>query len=808
MIAHISEDGREQSVSEHLSGVAEIAEKEAEKLGLGNTAWICGIYHDLGKKNNNFNNYIRYSFAHGEDKSKSVPHSSAGAHYIYYDLLDDFEINDISDICREILAVVLASHHGVYDCVKLDGSHRSSINDRWAADENYKESVDNFKELFAKERYEEIAERIYQADKELKSFNEKIKQLAVKGKGESYFYQGCLVRLILSYLIYGDWKDTENFMSGYNEETTYNMQEVWSQCFKNYEKYMEALNSKNNSSDKIKRYRQEISQECAEAYEVLPGVYRMSVPTGGGKTLSSLNFALRHSIKYGKERIFYISPFLSILEQNSKVIRDVIDNDDLILEYHSNISHIDENSKKNAENKNSLAIDWDSPFILTTLVQFINTLFSDKLQCIRRMHWLANSVIIIDEVQAVPVRCINTFNLMINFLAYVCNATIILCTATQPALGGNAENGVGHKIIFDERKEIIGNVEKRFEQFERTRIIPAIKNKGYCTEDVRDFVAEICNKNNSVLVILNTKSAVKLLFDNIKDCIGDTYIYSLTTNMCPENRSNVISEIKDILDRIRGGSDERILVISTSLIEAGVDISFMTVIRALTGLDSIVQAAGRCNRQGECEYGDVYIINTNEHTSTLTDTVKGAKASKTLIDNLQRQDRIDKLFMPDSISNYYLEYYCDRKNEMDYCYNGYDGRTTLYKLLSSNRESVDECKKMKNDEAFNTKINQAFKTAWSTYKAIDDNTIGVIVPYKEGKKYCQDIRSARTVQEIKACLKKAQRYTINLYENKISELEKSGIISACDLYGSVYVLGEQFYDDNLGIVTDFQDYIF
>ncbi len=810
MIAHISDDGRKQSVLEHICGTAEIAEREAAKNALGNTAWICGALHDFGKLNNRFEEYILDSFLNGGSKSKSVPHSSAGAHYVYY---DDFENFNLSRLFREIIAVVLSSHHGVYDCVRPDGRHRSTYEDRWIADENYEEALKNFNDLFVKENIKEISETVTKAEVELKTIDDKIRGLAAKKRDEYCFYQGCFVRLLLSYLVYGDWKDTGEFMNGKAEDNDYNIPEIWVQCLVNFEQYMSGLRKEKRGSEKIRRYREELSWECANAAKISSGIYSLSMPTGGGKTLSSLNFALRHAIENKKERILYISPFLSILEQNSDVIRKAINNDEIILEHHSNVAYVPEDEKEgkqSIERKNSLEIDWDYPIVLTTLVQFMNTLFSDKLQCIRRMHWLANSVIIIDEVQAIPVRCISTFNLMINFLANVCNATVILCTATQPLLGENAmtQNPIlKHKIIYGEPKELINDVEKRFIQFERTKVIPALRDKKYGIEEIRDFVSDICCDSDSVLVVLNTKSAVEQLvkgFENYRD--GETRVYSLTTNLCPEHRSDVIGEIKEILDGIRHGSGERILVISTSLIEAGVDISFRTAIRALSGLDSIIQTAGRCNRQGEAEYGSVYIINTNEYTGKLRDTEEGAKAAEHVIRDLHQKGRIEELFLPASITNYYLDYYCNREEEMDYNIEVDGIKTTEYRLLSDNLEAVRECKKQ--EEFLNTKINQAFKSGWSGYKVIDDDTIGIIVPYKAGKDYCEKIRNAQTAGEIKDYIKKAQRYTVNVYRNKLYELINCGAVSTCDLYHSVYVLHEDFYKDNLGITKDFQNYIF
>lgn len=263
------------------------------------------------------------------------------------------------------------------------------------------------------------------------------------------------------------------------------------------------------------------------------------------------------------------------------------------------LSQMTEREKKIMEGRNRLQqdINWEEPFICTTFAQFMNTLFSDQSACVRRMHRLVNSVIIIDEVQSMSVKCVHTFNQMMNFLNAVCHADIILCTATQPTL-----QKTPYPVCYSETKDMIKEVEHWFERFERVKIqIPGTEHK-YTLERLGEEILAQTDRYPSILVILNTKSAVGTLYDILKDF--PIQVEYLTTNLCAEHRSDKIEHIKQ---KLKEGK-EKIVVVSTNLIEAGVDISFACVYRSMTGLDSLAQSAGRCNRNGERECGDLYLI--------------------------------------------------------------------------------------------------------------------------------------------------------------------------------------------------------
>src|SRR5690606_4496420 len=294
-------------------------------------------------------------------------------------------------------------------------------------------------------------------------------------------------------------------------------------------------------------------------------------------------------------RIIYVVPYTTIIEQNAKEVRDILKANDYLLEHHSNVIDDELNDdefidyKSYQKNKKiKLAKDnWDVPIIFTTMVQFLDTFYKGKGRNIRRLHNLTNSVIIFDEVQSVPVNCISLFNETLNFLKDFGNSTILLCTATQPALQYVQKN-----ISIDD--ELIDDLTIVTKDFKRTNIINFLKDEGWTTEDLTEFVQEQIQHVNSVLVILNTKSVVRKLYHELQN--SDVRVVHLSTSMCAAHRKAIISEMRDMLKR-----KEKLLCISTQLIEAGVDVSFECVIRSLAGLDSIAQAAGRCNRHGEVE---------------------------------------------------------------------------------------------------------------------------------------------------------------------------------------------------------------
>lgn len=363
-----------------------------------------------------------------------------------------------------------------------------------------------------------------------------------------------------------------------------------------------------DKSGSVNKERQKISDACLSFAKNDNGIYQLHVPTGGGKTLSSLRYAVNCAKMNGKDRIFYIAPYKSILEQNADVVRGISKYcKEEILEHHSDIVSSDDRYKLLTER-------WSSKIVLTTMVQFLDTLFAGKSSAARRFHSLANSVIIIDEVQSIPVNCIYMFNTAMNFLASVMNCSVVLCTATQPRLHLTKKY-----LLMLSNKRMIEDTTEIFKRFKRTQIRDLTIEGVFSSERLAEFIAEKHKDNKRILAILNTKKAALKAFLCLKENYPSFNVCYLSTGLCPAHRRKVLEKIR---------YEKEVICISTQLIEAGVDISFSIVIRSLAGLDSIAQAAGRCNRNKELENGDVYIIRfKEENIDKLVDIREGQKAA-------------------------------------------------------------------------------------------------------------------------------------------------------------------------------------
>jgi len=471
----------------------------------------------------------------------------------------------------------------------------------------------------------------------------------------------------------------------------------------------------------------------------------------------------------------------------------------MILEHHSNlILDYSQDNDEELEDYKLLTERWDSPIILTTMVQFLNTLFSGGTQNARRIHNLANSVIIFDEIQAIPIKCINIFNSAINFLAYICNATIILCTATQPLL-----EKTEMPLKLSEKPNMISDIHEKFKQFKRVNLVPKILVGGYSATSLKDFVLDRMDQVNSVLVILNTKNSAKEVFNELKVANKELpkekqyIIFHLSTSMCPSHRMSVLQKMREKLGQ------ERVICISTQLIEAGVNISFGCVVRSLAGLDNIAQAAGRCNRHGETECSDVYIVNVEgENVSKLVDIKIGQECTSRVLRDFDENPNIfdNDLLSQKTMERYYKYYFHERRNQMNYTMSKPHKDKSLFDILSGNNEAANEFNS-RNGYKSNLMLKQAFKTAGNEFQAIDENTTGVIVPYGEGKTLITLINGVCSLSELKQYLKRAQQFSVNLFETDKRKLEDMGGFIGLK-NNSILALKDEFYNDDVGVTFD------
>lgn len=786
LCAHINSKTLEkQSVKEHLDNVSNMSTEYGSKISLGSTGKLIGMLHDMGKGTERFNKYIEYSIENPNDKSLkgSINHSTAGAKFIY----DNFHNSSdpYEKLTAELISVVICSHHGgLIDFLDVNGI--DSFNHRMnpGKDIFYDEALFNFKIEYPEISY--INELFNKSMEEIKVILIKINKI-YNSKKFGMFSFGMVIKYIFSCLIDADRYDTYVFMNNIEQQCKFDKTTLWKEL-------SDVFESKLKNYPKISRIdllREEISITCKNFGKNSTGIYQLCVPTGGGKTLSSLRYALEHAKKFNKDRIFYIIPFTTIIDQNAKEIKDILGREDIILEHHSNL--VVDNDE---EDYKLLTERWDSPIILTTMVQFLDTLFSGGTQSVRRMHNLANSVIIFDEIQAIPIKCINMFNSAVNFLSNICNTTVILCTATQPLLSTTEM-----PIKLSKNANIISDINEKFEQFKRVNLIDKRVIGGYSIDMLKEFILDKMDEAESVLAIFNNKKVAKEIFNELKIENKDlpiekqNFLFHLSTNMCPNHRMNILDNMKKKLGH------NRVICISTQLIEAGVNISFGCVIRSLAGLDNIAQAAGRCNRHGEKNCSNVYIINVkDEDVSNLVDIKEGQECAQRVLDEFKENPNAfdNDLLSPKAMKIYYQYYFYNRKLEMNYILSKPNDDKNMYNLLSENTDGVCAFKE-RNGRNSELMLKQAFKTAGDEFEVIDQKTTGIIVPYDYGKELITLINNDCNLADLKQYLKKAQQFSVNLFENDVRKLEKmKGIVQLKN--GSIFALREEFYNKDVGVV--------
>jgi CRISPR-associated endonuclease/helicase Cas3 len=808
-IARISKDNRRQTLKEHLCITGGLCAALGTKIYMTKLAQLAAEVHDMGKSCPRFQDYIIYCATHPDDKSKrgSVKHAVQGARYIYarYSSKED----KIADLTAMTIAWAVLSHHvGPYDFVSPEGTQPfldSLLNDN--PELSYKEVVGNYINDYLSEK--DLDDLFAAAKEELAKIIRKCKKCGIG----TNFACHLVARFLLSCLIDADRLDaylfeTNRYSDYLDKDSNFkdfpcgiDLTATWNDFCLTLENY---LAERFFADSTINRSRQEISDACFARASDIIGVCRLSVPTGGGKTLSVLRLALNYAKKHSKDRIIYVCPFVTIIDQNAKGIRIALQCDnagteryELIFEHHSYRinDNTDEESGKEREFANEAELiseRWDCPIVMTTLVQFMDTLYSGRTQNIRRFNKLANAIIIFDEIQSLPPNCVHLFNSAVNFLNKICNSTTILCTATQPAL-----DYTERKLLLDENSEIIQNLSDIFEAFKRTRIVDARRDIGYAYEEFSDFVFDKLQGLNSGLIILNTKKDAWELYSKLKyhnDTLPEQekyHIYHLSTNMCPKHRKKILEEMKLHLE------NDRVICVSTQLIEAGVDISFKTVFRALAGLDSIAQAAGRCNRHGKWPCGNVYIVNiANESLKYLPEIRKGQDITARILSELSN---LDNLLSPETMTYYYKMYFTQNKPVMDYPVLSISDNANIYDMLCQNKYGCSTITERNlNVDLPPLPLKQAFRTAGEHFSVIKDNTYSLLVPYGNGKSLIEKIRKEYNLYELKKLLRQSQLYSVNIYiytKNKLSEFD-----AIEPLQGGVLALKDGFYDDQTGII--------
>ena len=799
-IAHTREwDGKNQTVLEHLQGVARLSQQFASKINLPESGRLIGLMHDLGKYSASFQRYIGEGGIRGE-----VDHATAGAQEIWTAL--SATGNPVSLGAAQILAACTASHHtGLYDFVDQNGDSPFLTRINKSKKHTFaEEALLNCDSAIRREFADSIGSNAVL--NEFKTIFCHIENSVEIGSLRR-FHLGLLLRFLFSCLIDADRLDTANFEKPDSADfRNTNTITDWTTLKNTLEAHLTTLECNN----RIDELRNDISKYCLEASSRSKGIFFLTVPTGGGKTLASLRFACHHAQTHSLsgspiERIIYVIPYTTIIEQNADAVRKILGNEN-VLEHHSNL--VPENDTWRGR---LLSENWDAPIVFTTSVQFLNALFGSSTRGVRRMHQLANAIIIFDEVQTLPIKTIHLFNNAINFLTQTCGSSVVLCTATQPLLNEvKKEFGV---IQLNSYSTIIPDNAQLFEKLRRTEIKDRRKPGGWSVQDVADLAIQQAKENGSTLVIVNTKQSALALYKELQDneCVK---IYHLSTNMCPAHRKKTLATIRANLKPLT----QPIICISTQLIEAGVDIDFGSVIRYLAGLDSIAQAAGRCNRHGHRKTGlaPVFVINpSKENIENLPDICKGQEVARRILDDYLKDPRSldNDLLSPQAMRQFYRYYFFDRARDMTYpIQTGTKGNkivcdTTLLDLLSLNEGSVEEYKRIKKScPPF--LFRQAFKTAYESFRVIDAPTEGIIVPYgDEGRWIINELVAACDQPECaittyQRLLRRAQQYSVNVFPHQLKKLDNNGCIHEVQKGSGIYYLDERHYNATTGITLE------
>lgn len=823
-----------QLLTDHLSQAAELAKSYGQDFGLPTACYLAGLLHDCGKYSDEFQDYIRLAQIHPDQAIRgSVDHSYAGA-LLIWQLTHEAKIkNQNTKIIGELISNAVSAHHAqsLNDFLVPEPSGQvPSFIKRLALSNPAEQSkrFENFPKI--KERFfaeiisqNELLELIKKATNELTKLQN---QNTLNER--DYFFIG---QNIFSALIDADRTNTMLFELNQTDFSQDNQQYL-ADYRQKLDQKIAAMAQSASASRPINQDRSHLSAEAAAAASRPTGIYRLLIPTGGGKTLASMRFALNHAQVNQQQRIIFIEPFTTIIEQNAEVFRKIFADPDkpetnFIVEHHSNL--IDDQALPTEPTAEQIRYQqqiqlihdtWDGPVVFTTSVAFLNAIFGSGTRNLRRFHNLNNAVIIFDEAQAFPLKTLQMFVSALNYLKKFANTTSVLCTATQPALEILPES-----LEFAKDKDIIPDYDAIEPHFARVKINNCCRSAQYTINDIVDLTTEKLADHPNILVILNTKKIVRQVYQQLASLnLPNTKIFHLSTNMCAQHRLDLLNGTNDssaiigpqigIKAELKQHHQERIVVVTTPLIEAGVDISFSAVIRSMTGLDSIAQAAGRCNRNNEMPAGgDLYLINPNSQIENIS-SMKDWDAAKDLsLRILDMYDETPTDLLTASVQQEYFEFLYQEKSNLALEYQvevkNFPIALSLYQLLTNN--AVAENNFPKSLRPAPNLLANSPKYIADHFHVINDLGHAVIVPYNdEAKKIINQLLTTEKIdfQLLNQLLKHSQRYTINISDQEYLQLKRKqlllpigGLINsphAKELLDSAY----QSYQPEYGLALD------
>ena len=710
--AHSLEDApveQWQPLEAHLKNVAALSESFAAAFHAEAAGKLLGFVHDLGKSRRSFADYLLRCNGLSDENYDSSDHTHSGAGACY--------LKGAVRNFGHFLAYCVAGHHaGLPDGSSASGA--ASLESR----------LDKESAVLAED---DVRQWLKENASILAQLTSALPSQWLLTKADMALW----IRMLFSCLVDADFLDTENFMTPGRS----GLRGQYPELAELSARFFACLNRKQQSSPAtaVNRVRAEIRNQCELMAAAPPGIFSLTVPTGGGKTLSGMAFAFKHALKYHKRRIIYVIPYTSIIEQTSAVLRDFLDEDNVV-EHHSNFD-----PERATLRANLAAENWDAPVVVTTSVQFFESLFACRPSRCRKLHNIADSIVILDEVQLLPPHLLHPCKEVIRQLSKNYGTTFVMSTATQPYFPDL------------EITEIIPENMKLFERLKRVDI--AIPPQPFPRQNWDEVASELL-KYRQVLCIVNTREDCRRLYEKMPD--GTIPLSAL---MCGSHRSEVIAEIKQ---RLANGSALR--VVATNLVEAGVDIDFPVVFRAYTGLPSIMQSAGRCNREGKLDSRGKVFVFMPPDVSPVGDLRKAEETLTELLGGPEKVSPDDPASYPRFFENFYLK--------INDCGTGFDEL-----LVKKVTDGIIQ-----------------FREAAEKFRMIDDSrSRPLIVRYGENDVLIGQLREHGPSREL---MRKLQRSTVNIASDIMTEFLRRHW--AEEVHPGVFVqLHPDLYDASFGVNT-------
>lgn len=804
------ESDRCQSLKTHLENVANKASEHLAHYGLSAVGELVGWLHDLYKSLFTWQSELKQqkalSVKKGAEQKRrplGVPHAPPAARMMRSLFAHSLD-SDTQQMLLQMVSLVIYAHHGyLMDALTPDGmdQYAAAICEADPGDSDGTERY--FDEVIDRGRLLALWE---EATQQLQRACDRIR-IAASGFGDPVkrekalaFLLGQLVRSVYSALIDADRLDAARFEQHLLHYEPEKPAPDWKVLRERLEQHIAGLRP--GSNEVIRRLRSEISDACASAACWSENLLALHAPTGGGKTFSGLRYALMRAEGKGRTKIIYVVSYTTILDQVYHDYRQAMgENGYELLLHHSNLLpdrakreisrllNLEEqpsalqDAAEEAEYRQEMAAErWDADIILTTQVQFLNAAFLGTSKAARRFHALHDAVIIFDEPQTVPPRLLTLFNLLVSYLTNFCNCDVLLCTATQPT--------------FDQLPFPMPPIRNVFQApaslFDRMRrvVISDIGEDGILdATSLATKALKLQERWKSLLVVLNTREAARKVYDALKESepVGVS-LFLISNDLCPAHRDTVLKQLRESVDTPA-------ICVSTQVIECGVDLSLGCGMRSRAGADNISQSAGRVNRhQEDSQARPVYVFRSaDEKLTSLPGIVKAQRAYLKLLSDCDGD--ADQIQDPDNMACYYQYYFAEQRHQLNYPLGAKDAdihrSTSVFELLSDNGLGC-EALSQNTGKAPAGPLRQAFQTAGRHFAVIDNEGVGVLVPYGKGADLISLLLSNPMPGETAVILRQAQHYTINLYANRIRELSEAGALFM--LPCGALALNKEWYD--------------